>query len=152
MKRSVLLLFVSALFLASCGLKAPPLPPEAVVPERISDLRVKMIEGGVTLKWTIPTTNTDGTPLTDLVGFKVLRKDVADKDIDCPPCTGEFNEIADFTVLVPGKAVISEGAVLFSDTSLSPWVTYTYVVIAYNSTGNFSKTSNAIVVSLTRAK
>jgi hypothetical protein len=152
MKKSVLLLFITALFLASCGLKAPPLPPEAVVPERISDLKVKMIEGGVTLKWTIPTTNTDGTALTDLVGFKVLRKDVADKDVDCPPCTGEFNEIADFTIAVPGKAVIADGAVLFSDTSLSPFVTYTYTVVAYNSTGNFSKTSNSVVVSLTRVK
>jgi hypothetical protein len=152
MKKSVLLLFITALFLASCGLKAPPLPPEAVVPERIEDLKVKMIEGGVTLKWTVPTTNTDGTALTDLVGFKVLRKDVPDEDVDCPPCTGEFNEIADFTVLVPGKAVISEGAVLFSDTSLSPFVKYTYVVLSYNSAGNFSRTSNDVAVSLTRVK
>jgi len=151
MKKNVLLLFIAALFLASCGLKAPPLPPETVVPERISDLRVKMIEGGVTLKWTIPTLNNDGTELTDVVGFKVLRKDVPNEDVDCPPCTGEFNEIADFTLTVPGKAVIADGAVLFSDTSLSPWITYTYVVVAYNSTGNFSKTSNPIVVSLTRA-
>ncbi len=152
MKKNVLLLFIAALFLASCGLKAPPLPPEAVVPERISDLKVKMIDGGVTLKWTVPTTNTDGTQLTDLVGFKVLRKDVADKDVDCPPCTGEFQEIADFTLSVPEKAVIADGAVLFSDTSLSPFINYTYVVISYNSTGNFSKTSNSMVVSLTRVK
>jgi predicted small lipoprotein YifL len=152
MKKSIVLLFITALFLASCGLKAPPLPPEAVVPERIDDLKVKMIEGGGTLKWTVPTTNTDETVLTDLVGFKVLRKDVADEDVDCPPCTGEFNEIADITVAVPGKAIFTEGAVLFSDTSLSPYVTYTYVVISYNSTGNFSRTSNDVVVSLTRVK
>lgn len=152
MKKTALLLFITALFLASCGLKAPPLPPEAVVPERTGDLKVKMTDGGVTLKWTIPTTNTDGTPLTDLVGFKVLRKDVPDEDVDCPPCTGEFQEVADFTVSVPGKAVISNGAVVFSDTSLSPSITYTYVVISYDSTGNFSKTSNSVVVSLSRVK
>lgn len=152
MKKNVLLLFIAALFLASCGLKAPPLPPEPVVPERISDLKVKMTDGGVTLKWTIPTTKTDGTAPADLVGFKVLRKDVPDKDVDCPPCTGEFEEVADFTISAPGKAVISDGAVLFSDTSLSPSITYTYVVISYNSAGNFSKTSNSMVVSLSRAK
>ena len=44
--------------------------------------------------------------------------------------------------------MISEGAVLFSDTSLSPSITYTYVVVSYNSAGNFSKTSNPMDVSL----
>jgi hypothetical protein len=152
MKKNVLLLFIAALFLASCGLKAPPLPPEPVLPERISDLKVKMIEGGVMLKWTIPTTNTDGTALTDLAGFKVLRKDVPDKNVDCPPCTGDFVEIADFTISSPGKAVISDGTVLFSDMSLSPSITYTYVVISYTSAGSFSRTSNSMVVSLSRGK
>jgi hypothetical protein len=147
-----LLLFVAALFLVSCGLKAPPLPPEAVVPDRITDLRLKKIEGGVTLKWTMPTADTDGMELTDLAGFKVLRKDVPDKDIDCPPCTGEFTEIADFTLSVPGKAQISGDSVYFSDTSLSPSITYTYVVVSYNSVGNFSKTSNPIDVYFERVK
>ncbi len=152
MKRNVLLLFMAALFLVSCGLKGPPLPPEEVVPERVTDLKVTLTDGGVGLTWTIPTVNSDGTALTDLVGFKVLRKDVPDKDVDCPPCTGKFEEIADFTLSVPGKAVVSGGAVLFSDMSLSPSITYTYVVVAYNSTGAFSKTSNPVDVSLTRVK
>jgi hypothetical protein len=147
-----LLLFAAALFLVSCGLKAPPLPPEAVVPDRITDLRLKQIEGGVTLKWTIPTTDTEGMELVDLVGFKVLRKDVPDKDIDCPPCSGDFREIADFTLSVPGKAQISGDSVYYSDTSLSPSITYTYVVVSYNSVGNFSKTSNPIDVYFERVK
>ncbi len=118
MKKNVILLFIAALFLVSCGLKAPPLPPEAVVPERISDLKVKKTEGGITLKWTIPTTRTDPQPRTGPVK----------------------------------KLLGCGGAVVFSDTSLSPYITYTYVVISYDSTGNFSKTSNSVVVSLTRVK
>jgi predicted small lipoprotein YifL len=152
MKKNVLLFFMAALFLASCGLKGPPLPPEAVVPERVTDLKVKLTDGGVALIWTMPTANTDGTGLADLVGFKVLRKDVPDKDVDCPPCTGKYEEIADFTLSVPGKAVIAGGAVLFTDASLSPSITYTYVVVSYNSAGSFSKTSNPVDVSLTRVK
>ena len=152
MKRNVLLFFIAALFLVSCGLKGPPLPPEVVVPDRVADLKVKLTDGGVALTWTMPVVNTDGTDLTDLVGFKVLRKDVPDKDVDCPPCTGKFEEIADFTLSVPGKAVIANGTVLFSDTSLSPSITYTYVVVSYNSAGSFSKTSNPVDVSLSRVK
>jgi predicted small lipoprotein YifL len=152
MKRNVLLFFAAALFLASCGLKGPPLPPEAVAPERVGDLTVGRADGGVTLTWTMPSVNTDGTKLTDLVGFKVLRKDVPDKDVDCPPCTGKFEEIADFTLSVPGKAVISDRTVLFPDTSLSSSITYTYVVVSYNSAGTFSKTSNAVDVSLSGVK
>ncbi len=152
MKKNVLLLFVVALFLASCGLKAPPLPPEEVAPDRVTDLKVRPTDGGVALTWTMPTVNTDGTNLTDLTGFKVLRKDVPNKDIDCPPCTGKFEEIADVTLTVPGKAVIAGGSVLYPDTSLSPSITYTYVVVAYNSAGVFSQTSNPVDVSLSRVK
>lgn len=150
--RRYLFFFVASLFLVSCGLKAPPLPPETVVPERVSDLKLKKIEGGVTLKWTMPKTDTEGTTLTDLVGFKVLRKDVPDKDIDCPPCSGNFEEIADFTLSVPGKAKISGDSVYYSDTSLSPSITYTFVVVSYNSMGNFSRTSNPIDVYFERVK
>ncbi len=150
--KKYLLFFIAALFLVSCGLKAPPLPPEVVVPNRISDLRLKKIDGGIMLKWTVPTKNSDGTDLADLTGFKILRKDIPDKDIDCPPCSMKFKEIADFTLTVPGKAEISGGSVLYSDTSLSPSITYTYEVVSYNSMGNFSSPSNLIDVYFERVK
>jgi hypothetical protein len=45
-------------FSISVASAAPPPPPPPAT-------------GSVTLTWTVPTTNTDGTPLTDLAGFYV---------------------------------------------------------------------------------
>lgn len=142
----ILILAALVIFAASCGVKGPPLPPEYVVPKRINDLKVKKVDGGVILRWTIPTENTDGSELTDLSGFKVFRKDVPDEDIDCPPCTKKFERIYDFTLSVPGKAEIKKERVYIEDLSLSPNISYTYVVISYNTAGYKSAFSNTIEV------
>lgn len=148
----ILILVALLIFVASCGVKGPPLPPEFVVPEKIKDLKVKMVEGGVILRWTIPDKNTDGTELTDLSGFKVFRKDVPDEEIDCPPCTQKFEEIFDFTLAVPGKAKVEKDRIYIEDLSLLPNISYTYVVVSYNTAGYHSSYSNTIDVYFRRAE
>ncbi len=46
-----------AALLVACGLESPPLNEIGI--------------GAVTLSWTAPTLNTDGSPLTDLAGYKI---------------------------------------------------------------------------------
>lgn len=148
MKRIVFLIvtIVIPIFTLSCGVKAPPIPPEFMVPERIDDLQVQMEDGGVLLKWTIPEKNIDGSDLLDLKGFKVFRKDIPDEEIDCPPCSGEFEEFYDFTIIVPGRAVIVDDKVYLKDFSLSPNITYVYMVLTYNARGYLSDFSNIVEV------
>ena len=150
--RKLLILTAIFVFVAACGVKGPPVPSEYVVPKKINDLKVKKVDGGVILRWTIPKETTDGDELTDLSGFKVFRKDIPDADIDCPPCSKKFREIYDFTIAVPGKATIEKSNVYLNDLSLSPNISYTYVVISYNTGGYHSSYSNTIEVYFRRDK
>ena len=138
--------FIVGCLVASCGVKAPPLPPEFVVPKKIDDLKVKKEDGGVLLKWTKPKENTDDSTLDDLLGFRVFRKDIPDEDIDCPPCSGEFEEIYDFTLVAPGRANIKGDTIYLEDLSLSSGITYIYMVVSRNSGGFYSDPSNTIEV------
>ncbi len=150
--RKLLILIAILVFVAACGVKGPPVPPEFVVPNKIKDLKVKKVEGGVILRWTMPKETVEGDSLTDLSGFKVLRKDIPDADIDCPPCSKKFREIYDFTIAVPGKARIEKSRIYLNDLSLSPNISYTYVVISYNTGGYSSSYSNAVEVYFRRDK
>jgi len=148
MKRNWMMFFALAFFLASCGVKAPPLPPEFVVPERIRDLEARVEEGAVTLKWTAPKESTDKTEMSDLKGFRVLRKAVPDSGVDCPPCSGSFEEIANFTLVDLKGAVAKGDKIYYRDASIEPGITYTYAVISYNEDLYESEFSNTIEVHL----
>jgi len=130
----------------ACGVKAPPVPPSRVEPERVDDLSVTKGAEGAFLSWTVPTTNTDGSTLTDLAGFSVLRRDVADEDLDCPPCTGNFEKVYEFTLDAPGRALVEGDDIAFEDTSLSAGITYTFVVVPFNADGYTGPYSNPIDV------
>ena len=64
---------VVLLLSVSCGRKGPPLTPRAVVPGVVEGLRVEPREAGILLSWTRPARNEDGSPLTDLLEFRLLR-------------------------------------------------------------------------------
>ena len=49
------------------------MPWSSVVPRRIVDLVATPREDRLLLEWATPKENTDKTPLTDLVEFKILR-------------------------------------------------------------------------------
>jgi hypothetical protein len=53
----------------ACGRKAPPRPPEDVLPMPIADLRAKSISTGVELAWSRPTRYADGDRMIDLAGM-----------------------------------------------------------------------------------
>ena len=152
MKRIVFPIVCVALVLCfcACGVKTPPVPPSRVEPARVDDLSASRGETGAVLSWTAPEMNADGTKLTDLAGFSVLRRDVPDEDIDCPPCSGDFEKLFEFTLDAPGRATVQGDDISFEDTSLSAGITYTYVVVPFNSDGYEGPYSNPIDVYLGR--
>lgn len=79
--------------------------------------------GEAILSWTPPTTNADGTTLTDLTGYKVYYG----------TSTGTYNSILDV-----GNASTT------SVINLTEKVTYYFTVTAYNSVGNESSYSNEV--------
>jgi fibronectin type 3 domain-containing protein len=99
------LLLTGTLFLAGgCGYKTEPIPPDAIVPKAIEDLRHSVSEKGVTLTWTFPKKTIKGTALTDISTFDVYRAVVPMNDY-CPTCPIPFRE----AIQVPGGVVDPEG-------------------------------------------
>jgi hypothetical protein len=56
-----------------CGRKGPPAVPRVVAPALVEDVRAEPRGTGVLLSWTRPTRNQDGSPLSDLLEFRIVR-------------------------------------------------------------------------------
>ncbi len=99
------LLLTGTLFLTGgCGYKTEPVPPDAIVPQAIEDLRYSVSEKGVTLTWSFPKETIKGTDLTDITTFDVYRAVVPLNDY-CATCPIPFRE----AMQVPGGVVDPEG-------------------------------------------
>jgi hypothetical protein len=118
---------------ASCGKKLPPVAPESVAPEPVKDLRVVSREGRLLVVFNKPTKNMDGSRLTDLAGFKVMRR-VADEK-GCKGCPEKFPVVYDIDVIYPVGAIIEGDRVIYPDKDIEAGVRYEYKVVAYNKDG-----------------
>lgn len=78
----------------------------------------------VTLHWTKPTTNTDGTPLTDLLGYRVLKGSTATSMVPYATITPAYAGYTDATFTGPAY----------------------YTVVAYDSAGVQSDPSNTLSI------
>ncbi len=63
-----------ALAVTGCGLKAPPVPREVVVPAPVQDLEVRPSPGGTRIRFTLPSKSLDGSSLDEIGGYRILRK------------------------------------------------------------------------------
>jgi hypothetical protein len=70
-----LLAFVAAAAWVGCGVKAPPVPPQAARPQRILDLHAESVQEGVKLSWGRPTTYEAGGKMRNLGYFAIMRSD-----------------------------------------------------------------------------
>ena len=65
--------FVSALFLAGCGMPGAPLPPSLNLPVPVTDLSAVRTGSQVALAWTMPTKTTDKVLLKGNIAVQVCR-------------------------------------------------------------------------------
>lgn len=72
---TALVAFVAAASWIGCGVKSPPVPPQAARPQRIQDLRAASVKGGVRLSWSRPNTYEAGGKMRNLGHFVILRAD-----------------------------------------------------------------------------
>ena len=86
-------------------------------------LPVNSFAGDATLSWDPPTTNTDGTPLTDLAGYIIYYGTT----------TGDYSQSVD-----AGNVTTSQVA------NLTDGITYYFAVTAYDTSWNESDYSNEI--------
>jgi hypothetical protein len=140
------LLLLFSLVFWGCGKKANPVAPESTMPAAVADLRAWPREGAVFLGWSLPTRNTDGSALRDLLGFRVFRQSRPLTPSSCPDCPLDFQVVAEIDVEYPRGAQVEGGRVLWPDTSVKPQQEYTYLVLAYNSYKSPSPESNRVKI------
>jgi predicted small lipoprotein YifL len=80
-------LLTLAVFLAACGVKAPPHPPASNLPQKVRQLTQTVTpEGEVVLSWLPPETDMAGRPLKALGGFQIEMADHLDDEHYCSAC------------------------------------------------------------------
>ena len=123
-------------FVDGCGRKAAPRPPEDVLPQRITDLRVSDTPDGIDLSWSRPRTYTDGTRMPDLGGFVVQR--APDPDPSDSFQKVSVLEVTDRDRFRPIKAFH------YVDHDARPATPYRYRVVSFTLDGYFSAPSNVV--------
>jgi len=139
--KGITALFLLITGLAGCGYKTMPVPPEAIVPQPVADLRYELNERGVTLYWTFPTQTVLGDALTDISSFNLYRA-VVPADTYCDTCPIPFGD----PIPLPGGA-ISAGTpkqATYSSTLLRPGHLYFFKVRAKSGWWAESADSNIV--------
>jgi fibronectin type 3 domain-containing protein len=95
----------------------------------------------VVLKWQIPQTNVDGSPLTDISGFKVYRTGQKAGE-ECENCEEKKTMHANVDYQNPTNAVIANGEATYTDMDVAPGNTYFYSVSTYNLKGREGRFSD----------
>ncbi len=126
-----------------CGVKSSPKPPERIIPGRVDDLKAVAKGKEIVLGWSVPDTNTNGSPLLDLDGFEVLKA----KGGKCPKCPPKFVLIADIKYLYPEGATSATGRMEYMDKEVECG-SYTYKVRAYNKKGHKSSDSKRAFIAI----
>ena len=126
-----------------CGVKAPPTPPDVLVPEAVSDLQGFVKEGTFYLTWGLPKENIDGSRPVDLERFLVLRRDETG---GCPECPGEFTVKADLDLREPQGYILEDDTVTWKDSGLKEGVIYMYKVIGVNHWDYQGPPSNEVMI------
>lgn len=121
------------LLFLGCGKKLPPVAPESVVPEPVKELGVTSREGRLLIRFVKPSKNIDGSKLTDLAGFRVMRR-VMDEKV-CKGCPERFPVVYDIDISYPKGAIIEKDRVSYQDKELQPGTRYEYKVVPYNKDG-----------------
>ena len=145
MKKAILPIVMLLVILAwGCGVKAPPIPPDVLVPEAITDLRGTVSrEEAFYLTWSLPKENMDGSRPVDLVGFLVLRRDETG---GCPECPGEFTVKAELDLREPQGYILEDDTVTWKDSGLTEGVIYMYKIIGVNHWGYQGPPSNQVMI------
>jgi hypothetical protein len=144
MKKATFLIVMFLVILAwGCGVKAPPTPPDVLVPKAITNLQGTVKEEAFYLKWSLPKENVDGSRPVDLKGFLVLRRD---ETRGCPECPGEFKVKAELDLRSPKGYLMEDNTVTWKDTGLTEGVIYMYKIIGVNHWGYQGPPSNEVMI------
>lgn len=131
--------------LTGCGYKTNPRPATATMPGEIILVNAYAYPDRITLKWSVPAFNSDGSPFQDISGFKILRASTSVSD-DCEKCGEKKDLFANIDFQTPTNAVIKDGEVSYNDRTVKFGNVYYYGVSAYNLKGREARPSPDVKV------
>jgi hypothetical protein len=120
-----------------CGKKGDPRPAGVPLPRAISDLRAKMVEAGVILRWSIPEVK------GGIRNFKIQRSEFRTEGTACPDCPREYSIIADISTNDPVLTREEGNIVSYLDRRINTGHVYTYRIIVCDIDGLRSDPSNS---------
>lgn len=119
---------------AGCGNKGPVRPQSQPLPAAPEQLILRQQGTQMLLSWLMPQRNQDGTELTDLAGFKVMRMEF-DPDEDCPDCRDTSILLRQVELDYLRDVQRMDGLFFLADPDLEEGRGYQYRIIPYNRWG-----------------
>jgi hypothetical protein len=144
MRTKVILLMILLMAASGCAKKGPPVPWDSIVPKRIVDLQAVPREDRLLLEWTVPKENTDKSPLTDLVGFQILRSEGVLIGDECKGC-GEKTKVV-YKMKLGSQEEVKRKRMVISFEDQEARKVYIYQVVSINQRGYPSSLSNPVTV------
>jgi hypothetical protein len=118
-----------------CGVKSPPIPPEAARPEKIEGLEAANAKEGIRLTWDRPENYAGGQKMKDLGGFTITRTMEG----------GPLEKIGEVEVHDEGRFQV-QNTFSFIDGSTILGKTYHYQVTSSTTDGYVSEPSNQVTI------
>ncbi len=136
-----IILFFCCLFplLAGCGKKTPPVPPNAVIPLPITDLKQKLDDTSATLSWSYPKRSEGGESIDNIRSFQLLKSEVAAADY-CPECPVQYA----LSIKLDAVGVKPGSKLRYTDSDLKVGHRYDYKVISHSGWNIASDDSNKV--------
>lgn len=140
--KKFLILAGIALLLTACGRKGPLIPPEALAPAPINNLRVSQTGTRFSVCLTPQSADETGKPLKNLAGVRVFKREVLPPDEDCEECPTAYRIIQTVDLEFPGDVQRFGNLYCLTDTNLVTGKTYQYKAVSFQSDGTTSRESN----------
>ena len=139
MKKFVFLLIMFSL--AGCGRKGALVPPEALVPAPVSDLRVAQKGERFQVSWSPPSREEGGRVLKGLAGFRLFKREVLPPGEDCEACPDAYRLLKEIDLEYPEEVRTFAGSLFYSDAAVQTGSTYQYKIVSFRKDGTFSRDS-----------
>lgn len=131
-------LILALLTLSACGKKGALMPPEALVPAAVADLRVQQTGEAFRISWSAPGKEKGGRPLRDLSGFRLFKRIIAGDGTDCSTCDDAWKLLAEVERDNPGETIKSDATYINYDRKVLVGQTSQYRLLALSKSGGFS--------------
>ena len=131
-------LMLALLLLTACGRKGALMPPEALVPAVVQNLKVHQAGEAFRITWRAPGKEKGGRPLRDLAGFKLSKRIIAGDGTDCSTCEESWKLLAEVDADNPGETGKSGATFISFDRDIPAGQTSQYRLLALSKSGGFS--------------